>query len=63
MRSKDGWVTESRLWNGVAYLHATMLAATLGYFLFRIPIQVADSLLNILALDRPFGDILRDAMS
>jgi hypothetical protein len=56
-------VNESALWTRTSYAYAALAAATLGYFLLRIPIQVTDSFLNILALDAPFVELMRNALS
>jgi hypothetical protein len=39
----------------VSWVYAAVVAAILGYFLFRIPIQVSDSFTNLLVLDRPWS--------
>ena len=44
----------------LSYGYAALLAASLGYFLLRIPIQVTDSFTNILALDRSFWAVMTD---
>jgi len=55
-------VTSGRAVAGFSYACALLTAATLGYCLLRIPIQVTDSFLNILTLDRPFGAVVSEAL-
>jgi hypothetical protein len=43
----------------VSYGYALLVAAGLGYFLLRVPIQVTDCFSNMLALDEPFGVLMR----
>ena len=40
-------VERPRLWSGVAYLWAFVVAAGLSYFVYRIPVQLTDSLANL----------------
>ena len=40
--------------------YGALVALVTGYFLLRIPIQVTDSFKNLVALDRPFLEIMRD---
>jgi len=41
---------------------AILFSITLGYLLLLVPIQTSDSFVNILALDRPFGDVMREGV-
>ena len=41
------------------YAYGALVAAILGWFLLRIPIQLTDSYWNIVALDQPFLDLMR----
>lgn len=43
----------------MSYGYALIVAAGLGYFLMRVPIQVTDCFSNMLALDEPFGAMMR----
>ena len=49
-------------WAIASCAYAIVAAIGLGYFLFRIPIQLTDSFVNIATLDRSFGQLMRDAM-
>jgi len=44
------------------YAVALLFCATLGYLLLRIPIQTTDSFVNILLLDRPFGQVVAEGV-
>ncbi len=44
----------------VSYTIATLFSMTLGYLLLQVPIQVTDCFTNLLALDQPFGTLIRD---
>jgi hypothetical protein len=48
-----------RRWRLASYGYALLVAAGLGYFLVRVPIQVTDCFANMLALDEPFGALMR----
>lgn len=48
-----------RGWLYASYGYAALVAAGLGYFLLRIPIQVTDCFQNMLALGEPFGELMR----
>src|SRR5262245_3970229 len=50
---------ERSRWLYISYAYSALVAAALGYFLLRIPIQVTDSFLNMVALDKPFWDLVR----
>jgi len=47
---------------GIAYGAALLFSLTLGYLLLRVPIQISDSFVNILVLDRPFGEVIREGV-
>jgi hypothetical protein len=47
-------------WLWVSYTYCVLVAAILGYFLVRIPIQINDSFTTLLALDQPFVTLMRD---
>ena len=49
-----------RRWAAAAYGYGLIVAAVIGYFLLRIPIQVTDSFTSILALQAPFATLMRD---
>jgi hypothetical protein len=49
-----------RRWAVAAYGYSLVVAAAIGYFLLRIPIQVTDSFTSMLALQAPFGKLMRD---
>ena len=42
------------------YGYAVLVSGVLAYLLFRIPIQLTDSFVNLLALNRPFLDVMRE---
>ena len=48
-----------RRWTAAAYGSGLLVAATIGYFLLRIPIQLTDSFTSILALKGSFLDLMR----
>jgi hypothetical protein len=50
-------------WLYLSYAYAVVVAAILGYFLLRIPIQVTDSFLNMVALEQPLSDLMRGQFS
>lgn len=50
-----------RRWLWASYGYAVVVAVVLGYFLLRIPIQVTDSFANIVALERPYLQLMREA--
>jgi hypothetical protein len=52
-------VAHSSRWLFLSYGYAALVSLVLGYFLLRIPIQVTDSFFNLVALDRPFLDLMR----
>lgn len=56
-------VADERRWLGLSHGYGLLVAAGLGYFLLRIPIQVTDCFTNMLALDRSFGDLMRETFS
>lgn len=47
-----------RRWRAASYVYALLVAAGLGYFLVRVPIQITDCFANMLALDQPFGALI-----
>ena len=49
-------------WRTASYAYAIVVAAGLGYFLLRVPIQVTDCFANMLALDQPFGALIRHTL-
>lgn len=49
-----------RRWLFAAHGYGLAVAAVLGYFLLRIPVQVTDSFTSIMALGVPFGALMRD---
>lgn len=51
----------SRRFTAVTYGYALLVSGVLAYFLFRIPIQLTDSLLNLIALEGPFLEVMREA--
>ncbi|MFI5077301.1 MAG: hypothetical protein ACHQRO_08160 [Vicinamibacteria bacterium] len=53
-------MTADRRWLVAAHGYGLAVAAVLGYFLLRIPIQLTDSFTSILALQQPFGVLMRD---
>ena len=53
-------VTTDRRWTGAAYGYGLLVAAMIGYFLLRIPIQVTDSFTSMLALNASFAKLMRD---
>jgi hypothetical protein len=55
-------MTVPRTCLAVSFGAALLLSTTLGYFLLAIPIQTTDSFVNILILDRPFGEVLREGI-
>ena len=55
-------VEKGRRWLIAAHLYGALVAVVLGYFLFRIPIQLTDSLANLMVLDRPLPVLMRDAV-
>ena len=52
---------QSRALMAMTYGYALLVSVVLAYFLFRIPIQLTDSLLNLVALDGPFLEVMRGA--
>ena len=50
----------SRRWFVWSCGYAAIAALATGYFVLRVPIQVTDSFTSLLALDRPFLDLMRD---
>ncbi|HEY6362181.1 MAG TPA: hypothetical protein VIX63_13805 [Vicinamibacterales bacterium] len=46
-------------WLHLSYAYSVLVAAILGYFLLRIPIQLTDSFFNLVALDQSFADLMR----
>jgi hypothetical protein len=53
-------MTEGRRVAALTYGYALVVSGILAYFLFRMPIQVTDSFHNILVLDPPFLDLMRE---
>ena len=49
-----------RRWAAAAHGYGLIVAAVIGYFLLRIPVQVTDSFTSILALQAPFATLIRD---
>lgn len=45
-------------WLAASYVYGLIVAAGLGYFLMRVPIQITDCFANMLALDQPFGTLI-----
>ena len=46
-------------WLYISCGYGVVVAGVLAWFLLRIPIQLTDSFFNIVALDRPFADMMR----
>ena len=54
-------VAEGTRWARWAQIYGAVVAAGLAFFLWRIPVQVSDSLGNLMAVASvPWGDLLRD---
>jgi hypothetical protein len=50
----------ARRWFVSSCGYAALVALVTGYFVLRVPIQVTDSFNNLLTLERPFLDLMRD---
>jgi hypothetical protein len=55
-------MTAERTWLRVSYGVALVFSMTLGYLLLLVPIQISDSFVNIVALERPFGEVIREGV-
>jgi hypothetical protein len=55
-------MTGERTWCWLSYGAALLLASTLGYLLLGVPIQVSDSFVNIVTLQRPFVEVIGEGV-
>lgn len=54
---------EDRRWLRLSYAYGLLVAAALGYFLMRIPIQVSDTFGDVVSLSRPMSDLVTGQLS